>query len=76
MDLLCIRRFSSSSGVFFPGDIVSGKIALQVMNESPDSFEVIQPAKQDEIRPVEIVPMDKSIRKVKLARKDSSNGDN
>lgn len=49
MRIKCISKFSSSSGIFAPGDIVSGNenLVKQLLNESPASFMVMAPENEE-----------------------------
>ena len=63
MVIKCVSRFSSSSGTFEVGDIISGPVVPQLLKESPDSFvqvEAIQPS---------MAIQDKVIKPSKVARK-------
>lgn len=63
MVIKCVSKFSSSSGVFQVGDIISGPVVVQLLKESPDSFvqvEAIQPS---------MGIQDKALKSSKVARK-------
>ena len=65
MKIKCVSRFSSSSGLFVPGDIVSGNAALiqQLLNESPSSFVIVEDSEEEPKMAIEDKKMKRITRK-------------
>lgn len=63
MIIKCVSKFSSSSGIFNPGDIISGPVVVQLLQESPDSF--VQVEEQQPSMPIQ----DKVVKPSRMTRK-------
>jgi len=63
MVIKCVSKFSSSSGTFHVGDIISGPMVPQLLKESPDSF--VQVDEQQPIMPIQ----DKALKPARVNRK-------
>lgn len=65
MKIKCVSRFSSSSGLFVPGDIVQGNAALvqQLLNESPGSFVIVEDSEEEPKMAIEDKKMKRITRK-------------
>lgn len=63
MVIKCVSRFSSSSGIFNVGDIISGPVVVQLLKESPDSFVQVEASQPS------MAIQDKAMKPSKVARK-------
>ena len=63
MVIKCVSRFSSSSGTFEVGDIISGPVVPQLLKESPDSFVQVEASQPT------LAIQDKALKPARVTRK-------
>lgn len=63
MVIKCVSRFTSSSGVFQVGDVISGPVVQQLLKESPDSFVLVEASQPS------MGIQDKALKPARMTRK-------